>query len=53
MNIIGVVLKNILALPKFIMVVNGAHDFEAQKSASIHHKSNPHGPRDLQWKRMT
>jgi len=21
----------------------GAHDFEAQKSASIHHKSNPHG----------
>ncbi len=30
--------KNVLALPSFIMAVNGGWDFEAQKSASIHHK---------------
>jgi len=35
-------LKNILGLPSFIMVLNGAQDFEAQKSAFIHHKSIPH-----------
>jgi len=30
-----------MALPSFMMVVNGASDFEVQKSVSIHHKSNP------------
>jgi len=44
---IGVLLKYILALPSFIMVVNSAPDFEAQKSTSIHHKSTPHGSRGL------
>jgi len=39
LNTIGVVLKNTLALPSFIMGVNRA--FEAQKSTSIHHKSSP------------
>jgi len=40
-NIIGVILKIIiiiLALPSFIMGVNGRPKFEAHKSASIHHK---------------
>ncbi len=37
MNTVGVLL-NALALPSFIMAVNGGWDFEAQKSASIHHK---------------
>ncbi len=30
--------KNVLALPSFIMAVNVGWDFEAQKSAFIHHK---------------
>ncbi len=30
--------KNVMALPSFIMAVNGGWDFEAQKSASNHHK---------------
>ncbi len=33
----GVVLNNVLVLPIFIMAVIGGLDFEAQKSASIHH----------------
>jgi len=40
MNIIRVISINILALE---MAVNGCHEFEAQKSASIHHKCTPHG----------
>jgi len=36
-----------MALPSFIMVMNGAQDSEAQKSASIHHKRNPYGSRGL------
>jgi len=36
-NAIGVILKNVLALPSSIMAVNG------HKSASIHHKSALHG----------
>ncbi len=31
-------IKNVLALPSFIMAVNGGWDLEAQKSSSIHHK---------------
>ncbi len=31
-------IKKVLALPIFIMAVNGGWDFEAQKSASINHK---------------
>jgi len=46
-NTIRVILKNILALPSFIMGVNGAPDFEAQKSTSIHNKSNPYSSRGL------
>jgi len=42
MNTIGVILKNVLANPSFIMPVNGSPTFEAQKSASNHYKSNPH-----------
>jgi len=37
-NTVGVILKYVLALSSFIMAVNGVRDFEAQKSASIHHK---------------
>ncbi len=37
-NTIRVILRNVLALPSFIMAVNGCRGFEAQKSASIHHK---------------
>jgi len=29
------------------MEVNGPLDFENEKSASIHHKSNPNGSREL------
>jgi len=46
-NTIGVILDNILALPSFIMTLNGAQVFEAQKSASIHHKSNPYDSSDV------
>ncbi|XP_048063954.1 uncharacterized protein LOC125278667 isoform X3 [Megalobrama amblycephala] len=44
MNTVGVVLINILTHPSFIMAVNGINkfDFEAQESASIHHKCTPH-----------
>ncbi len=35
-------IKNVLALPSFKIAVNGGQDFEAQKSASIHHKKVPH-----------
>jgi len=31
-NTIKVILKNILALPSFIMVVNGSLDFEVKKA---------------------
>jgi len=34
-----VTLKNILALPRFIIAVNGRFCFEVHKSASVHHKS--------------
>jgi len=34
--------KNILSLSSFITRVNVTLDFEAQKSTSIHHKSNPY-----------
>ncbi len=37
-----VTLNTIRALPSFVMSVNGAQVFEAQKSTSIHHKSNPY-----------
>jgi len=47
MSSIGDIFKNILALPSFTMVSNGAYDFEVQKNASIHHKSNPYGSRGL------
>ncbi len=30
-------IKKVLALPSFIIAVNGGWDFEAQKSVSIHH----------------
>jgi len=42
MNTIGVILINILARPSFIMAVKGGNEFEAQESASIHHKRTPH-----------
>jgi len=40
-------IKNVLSLPSFIMGVNNNLNFKAQKSASIHHKSNPYGSRVL------
>jgi len=42
-NTIGVILKKIHGLPSFIMAVNGCFCLEVHKSASIHHKSAPHG----------
>jgi len=38
MNTVRVILKNALALPSFIMALNGCFCFEVHKSASIHHK---------------
>ncbi len=32
-------IKNVLALPSFIMAMNGGWDFETEQSASIHHFS--------------
>ncbi len=40
--------KNVMALPSFIMAVNGGRDFEAQKSASNHHKKCSTRLRDLE-----
>lgn len=46
-NRFKVILVNVLALSSFIMVVNRdqgtTSNFEAQKSASFLHRSNPHG----------
>ncbi len=36
-------IKNVLALPSFIMAVNGARDFEAHKVHPAIIKSAPHG----------
>ncbi len=44
---IRVIIKYILALPSFIMGVNGEWNFEAPKIPSIHHKTVPHGFRGL------
>jgi len=39
--------KNILALPSFIVGVNGTLHFETQKSIHIRHKSDPYGSNGL------
>ncbi len=41
-NTIKVMFINNLALSSFVMAVNGGRDFEALRSASVHHKSNPY-----------
>jgi len=46
-NTVRDIFKNTFALPSFIMVVNGGPYFEANKNASIHHKSNPYSSRGL------
>jgi len=42
-NLIRVILKNVQALPRFIMAVNEVLRFWSPKSASLHYKSAPHG----------
>jgi len=43
MNTIRVILINILMHPSFVMAVNRTNEYEAEESASIHHKRTPHG----------
>jgi len=45
-NTIRDIFKNILALPSFIMVVNGCV-LKPKINASIHHKYNPYSSREL------